>query len=94
MGLEVQVEGSGTPFAVYCSRCQASFAAGTKRCVHCGDRLVRGHAQPSIFVSPPLETPPEFADEELSRTRSRISPISILWIVAALAVGIQRACAT
>ena len=29
----------------------------------------------------------------ISRRGSRISPVSILWIVAAVAVGLQRACA-
>jgi hypothetical protein len=41
-----------------------------------------------------LEATQELAEEEISRRGSRFSPISILWIVAALAVGIQRACAT
>jgi hypothetical protein len=47
------------------------------------------------IVFPPLvDTPDEFPDEEASKRSSRVSPISVLWIVAALGVAIQRACAS
>jgi hypothetical protein len=50
---------------------------------------------PQPIVLPPLvETPGEFPDEEASKRSSRVSPISVLWIVAALGVAIQRACAS
>jgi hypothetical protein len=50
---------------------------------------------PQPIVFPPLvETPDEFPDEEASKRSSRVSPISVLWIVAALGVAIQRACAS
>ncbi len=90
----MQTQGPRTPYEVYCNRCRVSFAPGTKRCIHCGDRLARSRLQPEMMLPPPLETPQELAEEEISRRGSRFSPISILWIVAALAVGIQRACAT
>jgi hypothetical protein len=41
-----------------------------------------------------MEIPDELPDEEVSKRSSRISPISVLWIVAALGVAIQRACAS
>ena len=87
-------EGPRTPYEVYCNRCRVSFAGGTRRCIHCGDRLARSRIQPELLLPPALEAPQELAEEEISRRGSRISPISILWIVAALAVGLQRACAT
>ena len=90
----MQTPGPRTPHEVYCNRCRVSFAPGTKRCIHCGDRLARSRVQPELLLPPPFEAPPELAEEEISRRGSRFSPISILWIVAALAVGIQRACAT
>ncbi len=89
----MQTQGPRTPHEVYCNRCRVSFAPGTKRCIHCGDRLARGRVQPELLLPPPLEAPQELAEEEISRRGSRFSPISILWIVAALAVGLQRACA-
>ncbi len=44
--------------------------------------------QPSM--PPPLELP----DEDTPRRTRGISPISILWIAVALAVGVQRACSS
>ncbi len=90
----MQTQGPRTPYEVYCNRCRVSFAPGTKRCIHCGDRLARSRVQPELLIPPSLEASQELPEEEISRRRSRFSPISILWIVAALAVGIQRACAT
>ncbi len=90
----MQTEDPRTPYEVYCNRCRVSFAPGTKRCIHCGDRLARSRVQPELLLPPTLEATQELAEEEISRRGSRFSPISILWIVAALAVGIQRACAT
>ncbi len=90
----MQTRGARTPYEVYCNRCRVSFAPGTKRCIHCGDRLARSRVQPELLLPPPLEETQELAEEEISRRGSRFSPISILWIVAALAVGIQRACAS
>ncbi len=90
----MQTQGPRTPYEVYCNRCRVSFAPGTKRCIHCGDRLARSRVQLELPLPPPLEAPQELVEEEISRRGSRFSPISILWIVAALAVGIQRACAT
>jgi hypothetical protein len=90
----MQPEGPQTPYEVYCNRCRVSFAAGTRRCVHCGSRLDPTRGQPRLLMPPTLERHPDFEDEDVLPHRSRISPISILWIVAAVAVGIQRACAT
>ena len=90
----MQTQGPRTPYEVYCNRCRVSFAPGTKRCIHCGDRLARSRVQPELLLPPPLEETQELVEEETSRRGSRFSPISILWIVAALAVGIQRACAS
>ncbi len=89
----MQTEDPRTPYEVYCNRCRVSFAPGTKRCIHCGDRLARSRVQPELMLPPVLEAPQELPEEEISRRGSRISPVSILWIVAALAVGLQRACA-
>ncbi len=90
----MQTQGPRTPYEVYCHRCRVTFAPDTKRCVHCGDRLTRSRVQPELLLPPPLEASQGLPEEENSPRRSRFSPISILWIVAALAVGIQRACAT
>lgn len=91
----MQAEGPRNPYEVRCAQCRVSFPVGTKRCLHCGGHLTRDRLPPQPIVYPPLvETPEEFADEEASKRSSRVSPISVLWIVAALGVAIQRACAS
>ena len=92
----MQAESSLSRFEVYCQRCGVTFPIGTKRCLHCGVRLARTRAaEPRpIAFEPAMESPLELPDEGTPRRLSRFSPISILWIVAALAVGIQRACSS
>jgi hypothetical protein len=90
----MQAEGPRTPYEISCSRCLVTFPVGTKRCLHCGGRLTREGARQSIVFPPPTDIPEELPEEESSKRGSRISPISVLWIVAALGVAIQRACAS
>lgn len=96
-----------TPYEVYCAHCRVTAPVGTKRCLHCGGRISRHRGTQAVFVPSTLETgqgaleagasshtaefPP---DEEVIARPRRLSPMSVVWIVAALAVAIQRACAT
>ena len=90
----MQAEAPRTPYEIHCARCRVTFPVGTKRCLHCGGRLTRDRMPQNVVFPPALEMPGEFPDEEASRRSSRISPITVLWIVAALGVAIQRACAS
>ena len=96
-----------TPYEVYCSRCRVTAPVGTKLCLHCGGRISRQRGTQAVFLPSTLETghgareagasphtaefPP---DEEIIARPRRLSPMSVVWIVAALAVALQRACAT
>ena len=40
----------GPDFEVYCYSCQTSFAAGTRNCIHCGNRI--GKRQRAHAVGP------------------------------------------
>ncbi len=92
---EMQAESSPSRFEVYCQSCRVTFPIGTKRCLHCGLTLARTRAPVprAIAFEPAMESPPELPEEGTPSRFSRFSPVSILWIVAALAVGLQRACA-
>ncbi len=94
----MQQENPRSPFEVYCQRCRVTFPVNAKHCLHCGGRLSKTQsASPIVFepsMQPSMPPPLELRDEDTpSRTRS-FSPISILWIAVALAVGIQRACSS
>ncbi len=90
----MQPEGPSNPYEVYCAQCGVTFPVGTKRCLHCGGPVTRDRMPHPVFFPPLVDTPGEFPDEEASKRSSRVSPISVLWIVAALGVAIQRACAS
>lgn len=90
----MQAEGPRTRYEIHCARCRVTFPAGTKRCLHCGGRLTRDRTPQDAVLPPTFDIPDELPDEEASKRSSRISPISVLWIVAALGVAIQRACAS
>ncbi len=87
--MEKRFDGPQTPFEVYCYSCQSSFAAGTRRCVHCGGRLGRERTAPA--VARPSIQDQEILQEELP-TRKRFSPMTALWLVLALGAAAYRAC--
>jgi hypothetical protein len=90
-----------TPYEVYCDRCRVTFPVGTRRCVHCGDRIAARRPQRRALPVealglPRIEEQPEeiLVEEEPMLRRSGIfSPTTLLWIVLGLGVALQRACA-
>lgn len=85
-------EGPQTPFEVYCYHCHVTFAAGTRRCVHCGARLGDRPGPPGLFAPP--EASGDLADAdaaELSVGR-RLGGAS-LWVLLALGAVVLRMCA-
>ncbi len=94
----MQLENPVSLFEVYCHRCRVTFPVNAKGCLHCGGRLSKTRSAPPIVFEPSMQPsmppPLELPDEDTpSRTRG-FSPISILWIAVALAVGVQRACSS
>ena len=89
-----------TPVEIYCQKCRVTFPVNARRCLHCGGRLskTRGTApvlfEPEPSALPSMPPPLDLPDEEAPRRTSGISPVSILWIAVAVAVGVQRACAS
>ena len=87
-----QQDGPRTPFEVFCHNCRVTFAVGTKRCIHCGERLSRTRGG-----GPTHDLPPEVDDLVAEPDRPKrslpFSPMTLLWIVLLLGAGVQRACA-
>lgn len=94
----MQDEPAENPYEVRCHHCQVTFPVGTRQCVHCGERLGRGRRR---FVPTPDPEMPwdlgeveEQAAAEATPPRSRFfSPFTLIWLIAAIGLSIQRACA-
>ncbi len=91
------MENQAPPYEVRCERCRVSFPVGTRRCIHCGERIGRGRplraAPPRTAGAPP--PPPPILDEMEEEVPSRggfMSPVAILWIALILASAVYRAC--
>ncbi len=87
VSMERRQEGPQTPFEVYCYHCQASFAAGTRRCVHCGQRLGGAPKRPEALLAAEAHEA-EIAEPSIGR---RVGGIS-LWVLIAVGAAITRMC--
>ena len=84
-------DGPQTPYEVYCYQCQATFALGTRRCVHCGGRLAHAEAQIEPGVGSPTSAEGA-ADESPVVTIARRMSGATLWLVFVLAAILARMC--
>ena len=82
---------------VYCNRCRVSFAVGSRHCLHCGGRFDPERIGAQLATLPPgfeahlEEQLGEVLDHEAPR-RSRISPLTLVWIGLLLAGYLYRSC--
>ena len=91
-----------TPTSAYeswCNHCQTSFAAGTKRCIHCGERLARERRPFSLRTRSAEETvalPPEIEDllveDDVPKKKSPFSPLTLIWIAVLLGGYLFQLC--
>ena len=82
-------------YEVRCEHCQASFAPGTRQCVHCGRRLGRWHSHTSVPTSPAdaqlgLET--EAEEVEVQRRGALGSIFTTVTVGLAILVSLYRSC--
>lgn len=86
--MERRQEGPQTPFEVYCYHCQASFALGTRNCVHCGRRMGGAPKVPEALLSTEVPEAATAAEPSVGR---RIGGIS-LWVLIAVGAALTRMC--
>ena len=81
-------------FSVRCDHCQTTFAAGTKRCVHCGGPLAGGllAALRAAGDHEPLPGALETDAEEEASTR-RGNKMWVVWAFLAIGISMLRQCA-
>ena len=78
------------PYEVYCTRCSVSFPVGTRTCVHCGQPIGRTAPVARAQRAPgPLDEGPA---EELPTRSLAFSPMTFVWLLAAVATVIYRSC--
>ncbi len=82
-------------YEVRCEHCQASFAPGTRQCVHCGRRLGRGRRHAAVPTSPvdmhlELETEPE--EVEIKRRSAMGSIFTTVTVALAILASLYRSC--
>jgi len=78
------------PYEVYCTRCKVSFPVGTRACMHCGQPIGRPAAASGALERPaPLD---EDSQEELPTRSVAFSPMTFVWLLAAVATVIYRSC--
>jgi len=80
------IEGPQTPFEVYCPSCKVTFPIGTRRCLHCGGRVIapdRRQTAASMIPIRPAETagrrpplPSGSAGREESRRRPTLEELA------------------
>jgi hypothetical protein len=93
--VERRREGPQTPYEVYCYQCQASFALGTRNCVHCGSRLARSEVPLETVMGPgpsPGTEGSEGADESPVVSMVRRLSGATLWLVFVLVALLARMC--
>lgn len=96
-------EGPQTPFEVYCYHCHVTFAAGTRRCVHCGARLGGRPGPPELFAPPGAGGAPgpggapgaggDLAEDAPELSLGRRLGGTSLWVLLALGAVLVRMCA-
>jgi hypothetical protein len=92
----MQAESTDTPYEVRCHECRVTFPVGTRRCIHCGERL--GRARPRFIPTPHGELPWESEEEEVAGEeapagrRRFLSPFTLMWLLAAVAASLYRSC--
>jgi hypothetical protein len=86
----MQSAAPANPYEVYCTRCKVSFPVGTRVCMHCGGPIGRTTAAaPTLRGRAPIDLEP---DDELPSRSLVFSPMTFVWLLAAVATVIYRSC--
>jgi len=86
-------------FEVWCNHCRTSFATGTKRCIHCGERLARERRSLTLrvprvdeAVALPDEIDDLLVEEDVPKKKSPFSPLTLVWIAILLGGYLFQLC--
>jgi len=81
---------TSNPYEVNCTRCRVSFPVGTRTCMHCGQPIGRSPAAAGFLER--AAAPEDEAMQDLPLRAFKASPLTIVWLVAAVATVAYRAC--
>jgi len=83
------------PYEIYCHRCNVSAPVGTRRCIHCGERLSGEQRPQRAELLGLFEADSGEADEEREEFATSIgsaAPKVALWILLLLGGFLYRFC--
>lgn len=81
---------STNPYEVYCTHCSVSFPVGTRVCIHCGQPIGRTAAEAAAGLLTPASD--EQAAQDFPLRAVKASPLTFVWLLAAVATVVYRAC--
>lgn len=85
-------EGPQTPYEVYCYNCRVTFAAGTRNCIHCGQRLGKSRTPPDPTGATAPPTLDDLDTEAIDTSPLRRAGGISLWVLIAVGAAIARMC--
>jgi hypothetical protein len=80
------------PYEVYGLHCRVSFPVGTRTCMHCGRRIGSSAADGVNTVRHGPIAEEEEALEGIPGRSVAFSPMTLVWLLAAVATVVYRAC--
>ena len=83
---------AANPYEVNCTHCRVSFPVGTRTCIHCGNPIGRPAAPTAALLRGGAGD--EESADELPLHGARVSPLTLLWLLAGVATVAYRACAS
>ncbi len=91
-----RIEGPQTPYEVYCYNCRTTFAAGTRSCVHCGNRILSNGPGPASgsmqdILHPDDEGEGEDEGEVGESFGKRLASMGV-WILIVVGASLMRLC--
>jgi hypothetical protein len=85
-----QTHGPQTAFEVFCYDCSTSFAAGTKTCVHCGQRIGKRRPGPAAETIQDFSHPDD--EQEAGESLGKRLASMAVWVVIVLGASLARLC--
>ena len=91
----MQTPGPQNPYEVYCYQCNVTAPVGTRRCLHCGERLSGARNPQRAALTDLFRADSPQADEEgeeLTTSIGSAAPKVVMWIVLLIGGFFYRLC--